>query len=271
MKAMIIKNLLCLITLFLWAPSSYGGVMVPRCQDVLLSSTNPSPRSQKILQRALDLDKDLYIQLLPLSLESEPLMPFYLVIKEKAWDLSPDGQWPWRNWKFLSYQQTQHLKKSFGDQYDLESLDPEKTLLFYHNQLQGLYQSAFRFWKTEWLETLDLSMVSREQRLVLDKTLEVLWGADGTEAGLAPERVQTLVKQYRDNQVLVFNFFKFLLAHGNHWNNLDGMQWESFPLFLRDAFLTAHRQPKMRELCCKNGSGCWFCPHNRGFLKKTGD
>ena len=197
-----------------------------------------SPQLKKALQRLEILDPDLHSEFIHSS--NQTAQDLYLTLKTKAWSVLPFGMLNWRR----KYIIEDHLKtrwvEHYGHLYNLSKATEDQMSIFYANSLQSIYSSLVLPMKLDILNGFGLSLESAEIKDAMISQLSLLLGLDFRQAHLDPDTARAALGDPA----------------------LKSFDWAKAAQEYRSIVIR-----KEQALCCKNITGCLFCPNNLSFKK----
>lgn len=243
------------------------------CEFYLLDS-QIHPRLVKSLERLKRLDSDLYQTALDSNAAKNDI-DFYIFLKSKAWQILPFGSLPWKK----SYQLPEELKFSlsmqFGHQYRIDELNSDHLAIFYANSLQSIYSSVvhqifenrFAIVQDKLGFKINDNKIKKYILAIIEKEIAV----DLRQAHVEPGFAQSILIQ---SNYLNFDWINIIgalndyISLGNFDTSISFDMLSNEEKQILIAVFQGTALGSGKDLCCKNSSGCIFCPNNLGFIKK---
>lgn len=242
------------------------------CEFYLLDS-QIHPRLVKSLERLKRLDPDLYQAALDSNAAKNDI-DFYIFLKSKAWQILPFGSLPWKKSYQLSEELKLNLLKQFGHQYRIDELNSDHLTIFYANQLQSIYSSVvYLIFEHRFLEIQDkfrLKISDHKIKKLIIAVLEKEIAVDLRQAHVEPNFANSLLQK---TNYLYFDWINILAVLNNYISSGEFDTSVSFEVLSNEekqiliAVFQGTGLGSTKDLCCKNSSGCIFCPNNLGFIK----
>lgn len=243
------------------------------CVSHLTGATKVDTNFSKVQQKIHMIDVSLEQEILArgeLSLED-----LYLHIKNKAWELLPNGMLNWKDGPRISELMKRRWISNFSHRYRIEKLKDEELVIFYANHLQSIYMQLLPMIKDSKIDELNLGDVDAKVKKQLINVLTKFWGVDLRNSGLDPVLAQEILydQSYKNlNWVDITKAFSVLVQEEVSQENFEkvvsSLSLTSTELALIKTVYLAMNYKAPSDTCCKTKPGCLFCPNNLGFLNQ---
>lgn len=249
------------ILLVLWADTSLGSV----CDASLNSS--------KALQRIEQLDPALFKNA-STALSKDDLL---ILLKERIWELLPNGSIPWKNKIELSESLKSNLHEQFNKSFRMDEMSEDNLYLFYANQLRSIYYLLLREWMeekvteeateelTSFTKNFGLALMSRS--LATAGLLSDTFNPELTRETLGHREWKDFPWKEAFQMAKEWNELGLSVQELSDWINSHSIGAELKPSH-RSAVERALRYPGFANPCCLTDPGCLLCPNNRSWLRK---
>lgn len=246
------------------------------CQKFLGSpSAKVHPQITKVFQRLEKLDPVFHRQLLDLDNNID----LYVALKKRAWKIMPFGMIDWRSDFKIDDELKALWMENFGKTYRILDLNPSQLVIFYVNQLQSIYGQVARVIIDDWAERLTTkhNIHDKDFKTRLAMAFQKSIGFDLRRPHTAPDLAEIeLKKQDHDNLNLKLMYQAYTKLTFNYKSSRGELSVADIEADLKDQSLSATekqllirvlraQKSRLDEICCKNATGCIFCPNNLGF------